>query len=104
MNKHGVKVKLVLQLVQEIYSNEPRYLEDDDALIKIDPSCNGYKIYVSNALDEDPEKPFLSSKLHGVIDRFVHVVSITVVLPETDLGEFRAAFFCLAHICRQICI
>lgn len=77
-----------LQLVLEIYSNEPKLLEDDNAFMKFDSSCNGYKIYISNGLDEDPEKPFMLSKLHNVIDRFVHVVRMNVILPEIDLGEF----------------
>lgn len=78
-----------LQLVQETYSNEPHYLEDDDIQMKIDPNCNGYKLYVSNSLDEDPDKPFCISKLNKVIDRFVHIVSIDIVLPDTDIGMLK---------------
>lgn len=76
-----------LQVVQETYNNEPRYLDEDDVPMKFDPSCNGYKIYVSNALDDDPEKSFVNSKLQRVIDRFVNVITIDILLPDTDVGE-----------------
>ncbi|KAK4877199.1 hypothetical protein RN001_009705 [Aquatica leii] len=73
-----------LKVVQETYSNEPHYLEEDLEKIRFDPSCNGYKLYVSNSLDEDPDKPFSISKLNKIIDRYVHIVTIDVVFPDTD--------------------
>lgn len=76
-----------MKIVQETYSNEPKYLDEDEIPMKFDPNCTGYKIYVSNALDEDPDKSFLLSKLHKIIDRFVHVVSLTVVLPDINSSK-----------------
>lgn len=37
-------------------------------------------------LDEDPDKPFVISKLHKIIDRFVHIISLDVILPDVDIG------------------
>ncbi|XP_065160400.1 ubiquitin carboxyl-terminal hydrolase 47 [Atheta coriaria] len=72
-------------IVQETYSNPPRYLEDPNSTLKFATKCTGYKIYVSNALNLDySDKPFAQSKLASVIDRFVHVISIKVSMPETD--------------------
>lgn len=73
-------------MVQEIYSNEPHYLEEDEKAMRFEPSCNGYKLYVSSALDEDPNKPFSISKMNKIIDRFVHIVAIDVMLPDTEPG------------------
>lgn len=73
-----------IKLIQEMYSNEPHYLEDDHAKMRFDPSCNGYKLYISNALDEDPDKPFVVSKLNKIIDRYVHIVAIYVTFPDTE--------------------
>lgn len=77
-----------MKMVQETYSNEPKHLDEDEMPMKFDPNCTGYKIYISNALDEDPDKSFVLSKLHKIIDRFVHVVSLTVVLPDTDSCKY----------------
>lgn len=79
-----------LKLVQEMYSNKPHYLDDDIAPVKIDPICNGYKIYVANAVDDDPEKSFAGSKLERIIDRFGNIISIDVILPSTDPGTLEA--------------
>ncbi|XP_031348562.1 ubiquitin carboxyl-terminal hydrolase 47 isoform X2 [Photinus pyralis] len=73
-----------IKLVQEMYCNEPHYLEDDNAMMRFDPSCNDYKLYVSNALDEDLDKPFVISKLNKIIDRYVHIVTIYVTYPDTE--------------------
>lgn len=54
--------------------------------MKFDPNCGGYKIYVSNSIDDDPDKSFVTSKLHSVIDRFVHIITVDVVLPVVDVG------------------
>lgn len=67
-------------------SSEPHLLEEDDTPVEFDPNCSGYKLYVSNMLDEDPDKSFIISKLHTVIDRFVHIITIDVVLPDVDIG------------------
>lgn len=37
--------------------------------------------------DDDPEKPFVISKLHKIIDRFEHIISLRMVLPDTDKGK-----------------
>lgn len=58
--------------------------------MKFDPNYSGYKIYVSNLLDEDPDKPFIISKLHAVIDRFVHIITIDVVLPDVDIATLES--------------
>ena len=93
---HEVKIRLgnlfnmdpdFMQLAIEAYSNEPRHLDEETDPIKFDPSCNGYKLYVSKTLDEDPSKVFAISKMHKIIDRFVHVITIDIVLPENDIGK-----------------
>jgi hypothetical protein len=48
---------------------------------------------VASYCDDDPEKPFVISKLHKIIDRFEHIVSLRMVLPDTDKGK--AHFFFL---------
>lgn len=85
--KVGLLLKLeptCLKLVLDSYSNEPRYLDNDDAPIKFD--CSD-KLYVATSLDEDPQKQFSQSKLRSVIDHFGYIISLNVVLPETDVGE-----------------
>lgn len=77
-----------LNVVKEAYSNDLNYLDDDDLPMKFDHNYTGPKIYVSNSLDEDPEKGFLNSKLQKVIDRFRNVINIDVYLPEVDAGWF----------------
>jgi hypothetical protein len=42
---------------------------------------------VTSHCDDDPEKPFILSKLHKIIDRFEHIISLHMVLPETDRGK-----------------
>lgn len=37
--------------------------------------------------DDDPEKPFVISKLHEIIDRFEHIIFLHMVLPDTDKGK-----------------
>lgn len=37
--------------------------------------------------DDDPEKPFVISKLHKIIDRFEHIISLHMALPDTDKGK-----------------
>jgi hypothetical protein len=36
---------------------------------------------------DDSEKPFIISKLHKIIDRFEHIISLRMVLPDTDKGK-----------------
>nr|CAD7396000.1 unnamed protein product [Timema poppensis] len=41
-------------------------------------------IFVANSCDEDPEKPYVISKLHKIIDRFEHIITLHLVLPDLD--------------------
>lgn len=79
-----------LKVVQETYTSELQYLEEDDEPIKFDISCTTYKLYVSNSLDDDPEKSYTNSKLQKVIDRFVNVITIDVLLPDTDVATLES--------------
>ncbi|KAF5276470.1 hypothetical protein FQA39_LY06539 [Lamprigera yunnana] len=79
-----------LKLVQETYSNEPHYLEEDHVKMAFDPNCTGYQLYISNALDEDPDKPFSTSKMNKIIDRYVHIVTIDIVFPDTDAATLES--------------
>ncbi|KAJ8928112.1 hypothetical protein NQ314_019338 [Rhamnusium bicolor] len=69
-----------------IYSNDLKYLDSDDSVVKFDGNCRDQKLYVSNLLDEDPEKSFQNSKLRKVIEHFGYIISLNVVLPETDVS------------------
>jgi hypothetical protein len=42
---------------------------------------------VASYCDDDPEKSFVTSKLHKIIDRFEPVISLHMVLPDTDKGK-----------------
>ncbi|CAH1098734.1 unnamed protein product [Psylliodes chrysocephalus] len=79
-----------VKVVMEMYSNEPKYLDNDEAIVKFDSNCSNYKLYVSNALDEDPEKTFLFSKLKRLIQQFGYIISLQVVLPDTDVATLEA--------------
>nr|XP_023028042.1 ubiquitin carboxyl-terminal hydrolase 47 isoform X1 [Leptinotarsa decemlineata] len=74
-------------LVMEMFSNEPKYLDNDEAFVKFDVNCSSYKLYASKALDDDPEKKtFQHSKMKRLIEYFGYIISFTVTLPETDAG------------------
>lgn len=77
-----------MKIAVESYNNggvEPNLLEnDDDEIISKASICNAYKVYVANALDEDPDKPFIISKFHKIIDKFEHIISLDVILPIND--------------------
>ncbi|CAH1119608.1 unnamed protein product [Phaedon cochleariae] len=79
-----------VKIVMEIYSNEPKYLDNDDALVKFDANCSVYKLYASNGMDEDPEKNFAISKLKKVIEYFRYTISLNVVLPDTDIATLES--------------
>jgi hypothetical protein len=53
---------------------------------------------VTSHCDDDPEKPFIISKLHKIIDRFEHIISLHMVLPETDRGKANTLFAALTSI------
>lgn len=77
----------LLQLVQQdARSCEQHYLDVDDATMKFD-FAESYKLYVANSLDTDPDRAFAGSKLNRLIDRYGLVVSLEVILPETDIGK-----------------
>uniref|UniRef100_A0A6P7GLW5 Ubiquitin carboxyl-terminal hydrolase 47 n=1 Tax=Diabrotica virgifera virgifera TaxID=50390 RepID=A0A6P7GLW5_DIAVI len=86
LNMNPSKVKIVM----EMYCNEPKYLDNDTDPVKFDPNCSNYKLYVSNALDEDPEKTFLFSKLKRLISLFGYIISLTIVLPDTDVATLES--------------
>ncbi|XP_054273738.1 ubiquitin carboxyl-terminal hydrolase 47 isoform X2 [Macrosteles quadrilineatus] len=68
-------------LVVERYTNYHLLLEDDTQTLQDAglSSCN--RMYVSRG---PVEKPFLSSRLYSLIDRFEHVITLHIALPATD--------------------
>ncbi|CAG9864755.1 unnamed protein product [Phyllotreta striolata] len=79
-----------VKIVMEMYSNEPKYLDNDDAIVKFDANCNNYKLYVSNALDEHPDNTFMFSKFKRLIEQFGYVISLTLFLPDTDIATLES--------------
>ncbi|XP_069705284.1 ubiquitin carboxyl-terminal hydrolase 47 isoform X2 [Periplaneta americana] len=73
-----------IKIVLEKYSNEPRLLDNDEKTLKLEGFYGPSKIFVASCCDEDPDKPFVISKLHKIIDRFEHIVSLHMVLPDTS--------------------
>lgn len=73
-----------LKIVLVLYGQEMKYLDNDSKLVPIDSKYNDHKLYVANALDEDQEKTFHESKLKRIVEQFGHIVSLSVVLPESD--------------------
>jgi ubiquitin carboxyl-terminal hydrolase 47 len=73
-----------MKIVLEKYSNEPKLLANDDRTLKAEGFFGSNKIFVTSHCDDDPEKPFIISKLCKVIDRFEHTITVHMVLPETD--------------------
>ncbi|XP_067012676.1 ubiquitin carboxyl-terminal hydrolase 47 isoform X2 [Anabrus simplex] len=73
-----------IKLVVERYSNEPRLLENSERTLKMEGFYAATKVFVATSIDEDPEKPFITSKLHKIIDRFEHIVTLHMILPDTD--------------------
>lgn len=82
MNEQTMKIAI------DSYNNgsvQPHLVENEDEdLICQASHCSAYKIYVSNMMDEDPDKPFIISKFHNIIDKFEHIISLEVVLPASD--------------------
>lgn len=75
---------------------QPHLVENEDnEMIGQGSHSTAYKIYVSKELDDlDPEKPFLVSKFHKIIDKFEHIISIDVVLPVNDKCKyFKVQFY-----------
>lgn len=73
-----------LKIVLVLYGHEIKYLDNDMKMVPIDPNYNDHKLYVANALDEDPDKGFQESKLKKIVEQFGHIVSMSVVFPECD--------------------
>lgn len=70
-------------------SVQPYLIENEDEdLICQASHCSAYKIYVCNLMDEDPDKPFIISKFHKIIDKFEHIISLEVVLPVNDKCKY----------------
>ncbi|KAG5876114.1 hypothetical protein JTB14_013693 [Gonioctena quinquepunctata] len=80
----------VVKIVMEMYSNEPKYLDNEEAYVKFDSNCSSYKLYASNGTDDELEKGFQHSKLRRVLEHFGYIVSLTVVLPDTDVGTLES--------------
>lgn len=119
-----------MKIVLEKYSNEPRLLENDDRTLKLEGFYGSNKvifvnkcvifeeitlflyyfcvcffclqIFVTSHCDDDPEKPFIISKLCKVIDRFEHIITVHMVLPETDRGKAHTLFSALEHQCYRV--
>lgn len=82
-----------LKLVLEVH-NESTHLDEDDVPIKFDSNCTSYKLYVSSVTETgESEKDSVVSKIHKVIDRFVHIINIDVILPDNDSGKCSVAMF-----------
>lgn len=76
-----------IKVVLEMYGHELKYLDTDDTVIKFDANSRDQKLYTSNSIDDDPEKNFQNSKLRRVIEHFGYIITVNVVLPETDVGK-----------------
>ena len=51
------------------------------------------QVFVSEDDAEDADQPFTSSAFFRVCDRHEHTISLQVIVPNTDQGEFRRAAF-----------
>lgn len=81
-----------LVVVLEKYSSEclcalndySRVFESDSYI------CTVKKVFVS--VNKEPEKPFLSTQLFKLIDRFQNIIGLDISLPDLDTGEFHELF------------
>lgn len=72
-----------------MHYKELGFLDDDDAAMKFESRSSQYKLFVCNAsLEEDSDKTFLNAKIKKVIERFTHVITVDMVLPDTDISKF----------------
>lgn len=39
-------------------------------------------------MNDDPNLPFEDTKLYKLIDRFEHIITLHITLPDTDKGKF----------------
>lgn len=79
-----------IKVVLEMYGNDLKYLDCDDTVIKFDATSRDQKLYISNSVDDDPEKSFQNSKLKKVIEHFGYIITVNVVLPETDVATLES--------------
>ncbi|XP_044272052.1 ubiquitin carboxyl-terminal hydrolase 47 isoform X2 [Tribolium madens] len=79
----GVNVNNI-QVAIAKFCNEAKYLDDDNVTIAVDNTSPDFKLYVTNIIDEDPDKSFENSKFKKIIDRFENIVYLSVLLPDTD--------------------
>lgn len=72
-----------------MYCIDPKFLDNDDAFIKFDRNCTSNKLYVcNNALEEDDNKKLANiRKIHNIIEKYKFTISLTIALPDTDLGK-----------------
>lgn len=57
---------------------------DDDELLSQTGISGACKVYVTSCMDEDPDKPFVITRFHKIIDKFEHIIAVDVVLPVND--------------------
>ncbi|KAK9871493.1 hypothetical protein WA026_012864 [Henosepilachna vigintioctopunctata] len=75
-----------MQIVEEKYI-DPIYYERDDQVVN--DECNSFEsklLYVTNFVENEPDKSSGFSKLKRVIEKFRHVITIRVFLPDVDAG------------------
>lgn len=78
-----------IYIVTEKYSSEPRLLQSDTSTLKSEGFYDSNKIYVATAFNvDDCQKPFILTKLNKIIDRFEHVITLHISLPNVDNGSF----------------
>jgi hypothetical protein len=91
-DKFGSVAAEQLVVVLEKYSSEclcalndySRVFESDSYI------CTVKKVFVS--VNKEPEKPFLSTQLFKLIDRFQNIIGLDISLPDLDTGEFHDLF------------
>uniref|UniRef100_A0A1B6DYN4 Ubiquitin carboxyl-terminal hydrolase 47 n=1 Tax=Clastoptera arizonana TaxID=38151 RepID=A0A1B6DYN4_9HEMI len=74
-----------LTIVLKKYGIEVHLVEEDNCTLKqarFDPSN---KIFVcSGPCDPDPKKPFITSKLHKIINKFDNIIILNVAMPDVS--------------------
>ncbi|XP_019770747.1 ubiquitin carboxyl-terminal hydrolase 47 isoform X2 [Dendroctonus ponderosae] len=73
-----------LEIVLVMYNKQIYFKNDSDA-IQYDVNCANCRIYVAEIDDSDPEEAELKmEKLKELVDKFNHMISIIICLPDTD--------------------
>lgn len=85
MNEETIKIAVDSYIGGNV---QPHLLENEDEELGRTSHCSAFKIYITNSMDEDPDKPFIISKFHKIIDKFEHIISLDVVLPVNDKCKF----------------